>query len=127
LSLILNIETATTICSVALAREGQLVALKESAEKNSHSSLLAVFIDEILNQAGLAPSDLDAVAVSEGPGSYTGLRIGVATSKGLCYALDKPLIGVNTLQAMALGIPHAPASQLREGEMPHPPAPSPIR
>jgi tRNA threonylcarbamoyladenosine biosynthesis protein TsaB len=91
-----------------------LVGLKESGEKNSHSSVLTIFIDELIRSAGIALSDIDAVAVSEGPGSYTGLRIGVATAKGLCYALDKPLIGIPTLKAMALG-------------MPLPPAPSPIR
>jgi tRNA threonylcarbamoyladenosine biosynthesis protein TsaB len=115
LSLILNIETATGVCSVALAKDGHLIGLKESNTKNSHSSLLTIFMDEVIRTAGVALSDLDAVAVSEGPGSYTGLRIGVASAKGLCYALDKPLIGVSTLKAMALGMP------------PHPPAPSPKR
>jgi tRNA threonylcarbamoyladenosine biosynthesis protein TsaB len=117
LSLILNIETATGVCSVALARDGQLIGLKESNKKNSHSSVLTLFMDEVIKTAGVALSDLDAVAVSEGPGSYTGLRIGVATAKGLCYALEKPLIGVRTLQAMALGMPHPPTpSPSREGE-----------
>lgn len=115
MSLILNIETATGICSVALARDGQLLGLKESNSKNSHSSVLTLFIQEVINTAGVALSDLDAVAVSEGPGSYTGLRIGVAAAKGLCYALEKPLIGVSTLQAMAFGIPHH-QSPNKEGE-----------
>lgn len=104
MSLILNIETATSVCSVALAKDGQLLGLMESNEKNSHSSILTLFIDEVIKTAGVVLSDLDGVAVSEGPGSYTGLRIGVASAKGLCYALEKPLIGVNTLQAMALGM-----------------------
>jgi len=104
LSLILNIETATVVCSVALARDGQLIGLKESTSKNSHSSLLSLFMDEVIKSAGVEMADLDAIAISEGPGSYTGLRIGVAASKGLCFALDKPLIGVKTLQAMALGM-----------------------
>jgi tRNA threonylcarbamoyladenosine biosynthesis protein TsaB len=112
LSLILNIETATGVCSVALARDGQLIGRIESNTKNSHSSVLTVFMDEIVKTAGIALSELDAVAVSEGPGSYTGLRIGVASAKGLCYALGKPLIGVRTLQAMALGmVKQAPANQ----------------
>jgi tRNA threonylcarbamoyladenosine biosynthesis protein TsaB len=104
LSLILNIETATGVCSVALARNGQLIGLKESDTKNSHSSVLNLFIDEVLKTADVDLADIDAIAVSEGPGSYTGLRIGVASAKGLCYALDKPLIGVSTLQSMAIGM-----------------------
>jgi len=112
LSLILNIETATGVCSVALARNGQLIGLKESDTKNSHSSVLTLFVDEVIKAAGIALADLDAIAVSEGPGSYTGLRIGVAAAKGLCYALEKPMIGGSTLQAMALGMSH-----LREREI----------
>jgi tRNA threonylcarbamoyladenosine biosynthesis protein TsaB len=104
LALILSIETATTVCSVALARDGKLLSLKETSDKNSHSSVLTLFIDEVIQQTGLDKSLLDAVAVSEGPGSYTGLRIGVATAKGICYALDKVLIAVPTLQAMAVGM-----------------------
>ena len=106
--LILNIETTTGVCSVALSRNGELIGLKESDSKNSHSSELAVFIDDILKTEGIDASSLDAVAVSEGPGSYTGLRIGVATAKGICYAKDLPMIGVNTLQAMSMGMHHAP-------------------
>lgn len=124
MSLILNIETATGVCSVALAKDGQLVGLKESNTKNSHSSVLTIFIDEVVTTSGFSMSEIDTIAVSEGPGSYTGLRIGVATAKGLCYALEIPLIGVNTLQAMALGIPHPPALVLG---LPHPLTPSPIR
>lgn len=117
MSLILNIETATGVCSVALARDGQLIGLKESNTKNSHSSVLTLFMDELIKTSGITLSDIDAVAVSEGPGSYTGLRIGVAASKGLCYALEKPLIGVSTLRAMAIGMPHPPTpSPNREGE-----------
>jgi tRNA threonylcarbamoyladenosine biosynthesis protein TsaB len=113
LPLILNIETATGVCSVALARNGRLIGMKESAAKNSHSSVLTVFMEEVIREAGIALSDLDAVAVSEGPGSYTGLRIGVAAAKGLCYALDKPLIGMSTLLTMATGMSGSPA---RDGE-----------
>jgi len=101
---ILNIETATQICSVALSDNDKIIASKYSEEKNAHSSVLTVFIDEILKSAGIEPQQLDAVAVSMGPGSYTGLRIGVSTAKGLCFSLDKPLIAISTLQAMARGM-----------------------
>ena len=104
MSIILNIETATPVCSIALSDNNQILALRETSEKNSHSQVVAVFIDEILKDCGLKPADLDAVAVSKGPGSYTGLRIGVSTAKGICYALGKPLISVGTLKAMALGM-----------------------
>ncbi|MCX6246412.1 MAG: tRNA (adenosine(37)-N6)-threonylcarbamoyltransferase complex dimerization subunit type 1 TsaB [Bacteroidetes bacterium] len=107
MSLILNIETATGVCSVALARDGKLVERRESTVKNSHSSVLTLLMDDVFRTTGVPLGDLDAVAVSEGPGSYTGLRIGVASAKGLCYALDKPLIGISTLRAMALGMAHA--------------------
>lgn len=101
---ILHIETATQLCSVALSNDGQLVSFRESDEKNAHSRVLTTFIDEMLKEAGFEISAIDAVAVSMGPGSYTGLRIGVSTAKGLCYALSKPLIAVSTLQAMAYGM-----------------------
>ena len=101
---LLHIETATQVCSVALSADGQVVELRESNEKNIHSSVLTVFIDEVMKQSGLAFRDLDAVVVSMGPGSYTGLRIGVSTAKGICYALDKPLIAISTLEAMAAGM-----------------------
>ncbi|MGY3211077.1 tRNA (adenosine(37)-N6)-threonylcarbamoyltransferase complex dimerization subunit type 1 TsaB [Mucilaginibacter sp. HD30] len=101
---ILQIETATTVCSVALANRGEVIAFKEIDQRNIHAEVITVFIDEILKNAGIKYNELDAVAVSSGPGSYTGLRIGVSTAKGLCYALDKPLIAVETLEAMAEGI-----------------------
>jgi tRNA threonylcarbamoyladenosine biosynthesis protein TsaB len=101
---ILHVETATQICSVALSENGKIIASKSSDEKNAHSRVLTVFIDEILKASGIKIQELDAIAVSMGPGSYTGLRIGVSTTKGLCYALDKPLIAVSTLQAMAWGM-----------------------
>ncbi len=101
---ILHIETATQICSVALSENETIIAGKSSDEKNAHSRVLTVFIDELLKSNDLKPQDLDAIAVSMGPGSYTGLRIGVSTAKGLCYSLDKPLIAVSTLQAMAWGM-----------------------
>jgi tRNA threonylcarbamoyladenosine biosynthesis protein TsaB len=99
--IILNIETATTNCSVALSKEGKTIFFKEDYDKNySHAERLHVYIDAVLNEAGIALSDLSAVAISKGPGSYTGLRIGVSAAKGLCYALDKPLISVSTLEAL---------------------------
>ncbi|WP_256004478.1 tRNA (adenosine(37)-N6)-threonylcarbamoyltransferase complex dimerization subunit type 1 TsaB [Pedobacter deserti] len=100
---ILQIETATQVCSAAVSVNGQTVALKELAANNIHASSLTIFIQEAMDAAGLAFADLDAVAVSKGPGSYTGLRIGVSTAKGLCFALDKPLIGIDTLKMMAAG------------------------
>ena len=92
---ILLIETATSVCSVALAENGRIVARCESGESNAHSTQLPLFVKELL------PERLDAVCVSSGPGSYTGLRIGVSTAKGLCYGLDVPLLSVPTLLGMA--------------------------
>ena len=85
---ILLIETATQVCSVALSRDGKVLDVLESREKNSHSITLTIFVKEILEKAGMAFSSLDAIAVSKGPGSYTGLRIGVSTAKGLCFGLE---------------------------------------
>jgi tRNA threonylcarbamoyladenosine biosynthesis protein TsaB len=101
---ILHIETATQACSVALSRDGVILAGRESMERNIHSSVVTIFIEEVLKSAGLSFTSLDAVAVSKGPGSYTGLRIGVSTAKGICYALDRPLIAVGTLESMAWGV-----------------------
>ncbi|MBE9469070.1 MAG: tRNA (adenosine(37)-N6)-threonylcarbamoyltransferase complex dimerization subunit type 1 TsaB [Bacteroidetes bacterium] len=101
---ILNIETSTNVCSVALSENGKLIDYKESQVDKSHSTILTVFIDEMLKQNNIQASQLDAVAVSKGPGSYTGLRIGVSVTKGICYAVEKPAIGVSTLQLMALGV-----------------------
>ena len=100
MALILNIETATDVCSVALALDGKTISLREEVSGQSHARLLTTFISECTREAGVQIGDLDAVAVSKGPGSFTGLRIGVASAKGLCYALDKPLLSVNTLQSM---------------------------
>jgi tRNA threonylcarbamoyladenosine biosynthesis protein TsaB len=97
---ILNIETATEVCSVNLARDGKILFEKESLEGLNHSRLLTVFIAEIFRDNSFEPAQLDAVAVSKGPGSYTGLRIGVSVAKGLCYSLGIPLIGVGTLDAL---------------------------
>lgn len=103
MSTILQLETATSVCAVALSINGKTVASKEETAPNIHASKLTLFIDEVMKQAGLAYSDLDAIGVSKGPGSYTGLRIGVSTAKGLCFALDKPLIAINTLSMMTAG------------------------
>ena len=102
MSYILNIETATKNCSVALAKEGKTILCKEIAEEGySHAERLHVFIEEIVREAGIQMKDLAAIAVSQGPGSYTGLRIGVSAAKGLCYALSIPLIAVDTLKVLA--------------------------
>lgn len=99
---ILNIETATTNCSVSLSKVGEILVLKEdNSLRYSHAESLHVFINEVLESGGIKPLDLDAIAVSKGPGSYTGLRIGVSAAKGLCFALDKPLISIDTLQSLA--------------------------
>jgi tRNA threonylcarbamoyladenosine biosynthesis protein TsaB len=100
---ILQIETATQTCSVALAVNGETIALKEETSNNIHAGSLTLFIQDVMQQASMGFKDLDAIAVSKGPGSYTGLRIGVSTAKGLCYALDKPLIAIDTLAMMANG------------------------
>lgn len=102
MSLILHLETSTKVCSACLALEGVVVALKEVQEKNfSHSENLTLFIEDILVEAKVQMKDIDAVAISEGPGSYTGLRIGTSTAKGICFALDIPLIVIPTLEIIA--------------------------
>ena len=103
MSVILCIETATSVCSVALSKEGSLFGHKETQIGNSHAEIITVFIDELIKASGLNYSDLSAIAVSKGPGSYTGLRIGVSTAKGLCYALDIPLISIPTLLTLSIG------------------------
>lgn len=101
MALILCIETGTDICSVGIAENGELVSLRESDEGRDHARKVGVFVDEILKENRLDPDDLDAVAVGKGPGSYTGLRIGVSFAKGLCYGLRKPLVAVGSLDALA--------------------------
>lgn len=101
MALILSIDTSTDVCSSALHQDGVLLAVRENFSGKSHSKLLTQMIEETVRSLDLQLSDLDAVAVSKGPGSYTGLRIGVSAAKGLCYGLDKPLIALNTLQVMA--------------------------
>ena len=103
MALILQLETSSSSCSVALSLNGETLAIKEADERNIHAGSLTLFIQEVMNNAQKSMPDLDAVAVSMGPGSYTGLRIGVSTAKGLCFALEIPLIAVNTLQVMAHG------------------------
>ena len=101
---LLSIETATKTCSVALHREADLLGVQEVHLDKSHSSLLHVMIADLLNYCGVNKKQLSAIAVSKGPGSYTGLRIGVSAAKGLCFALDIPLIAIETLEAMAWGV-----------------------
>jgi len=101
MALILNIETSETICSVALAKGNKLISIRESSTERSHAKLVTVFIEDIFNNQNYSLQDLNAIAVTRGPGSYTGLRIGVSTAKGLCYGLNIPLISVGTLPALA--------------------------
>ncbi|AXT51401.1 tRNA (adenosine(37)-N6)-threonylcarbamoyltransferase complex dimerization subunit type 1 TsaB [Aquimarina sp. BL5] len=102
---ILCIETSTTNCSVALVNDKEVVVSKEDYDtKYSHAERLHQFINIVVNEAGIAFRDLDAISVSKGPGSYTGLRIGVSTAKGLCYGLNIPLISVDTLHSLALQV-----------------------
>lgn len=112
MALILNIETATSVLSVSLGKDGDVVNLMEINTQNRHAEKITLFIDELLHKSAVSFDDLDAVAVSEGPGSYTGLRIGVSTAKGICYSKDIPLIAVSTLKAMALSM--ASVSTLKE-------------
>ncbi|MCH8318885.1 MAG: tRNA (adenosine(37)-N6)-threonylcarbamoyltransferase complex dimerization subunit type 1 TsaB [Bacteroidetes bacterium] len=104
MSLILSIETSTKVCSVALHKQGTLVAHDEIIAEKSHAEILTILTKNIISGSGFNFNQIDAIAISKGPGSYTGLRIGTSTAKGLCYALEKPLIAINTLQAMAYEI-----------------------
>ena len=100
--IILNIETSSKNCSVSISENGKIIGLKEqSYDEYSHSKFLHVFINEIFNQTKLSPKKLSAVAISEGPGSYTGLRIGVSAAKGICVALNIPLISIDTMLILA--------------------------
>ena len=102
MALILNLETASTNCSVCLAKDGKVISIKEYDSANySHAEQLHNFIKEVLKEASFSLQDINAVAVSKGPGSYTGLRIGVSAAKGLCFSLDVPLISIPTLESMA--------------------------
>lgn len=102
--LILNVETATQVCSVCLSHDGEVIDYREDTSGNSHARVLTTFINQLFTANNLSMAELSAVAVSAGPGSYTGLRIGTSVAKGLCYALNIPLIAVPTLQALATGI-----------------------
>ena len=113
MSLILNIDTATSVCSVALSDNDDIIAVKENNEGLNHSVLLGTYIDEILKENNLNVHQLDAIAISMGPGSYTGLRIGISMAKGLCFGAGKPMIAVPTLQALALSV----SSRLQENAL----------
>ena len=101
MAFIISIETSTPVCSIAIHHDGQLLAQELIQKEQSHSSTLNPAIDHLLSMCDLRLNDISAVAISKGPGSYTGLRIGTSTAKGLCYAMDIPLIAINTLEAMA--------------------------
>ncbi|MDN3494177.1 tRNA (adenosine(37)-N6)-threonylcarbamoyltransferase complex dimerization subunit type 1 TsaB [Winogradskyella bathintestinalis] len=102
MALILNIESATTNCSVSLSKDGETLVLKEDNSPGySHAETLHLYIDEVIKSSDYKLSQIDAIAVSKGPGSYTGLRIGVSSAKGLCFALEKPLIAISTLESLA--------------------------
>ena len=115
--MILCLETATPTCSVAINDGGQNVALRECKGQNAHSEKITLFIKEVMEEAGVGYNQLDAVAVSKGPGSYTGLRIGVSTAKGICYAADLPLMAVDTLHAMAYGMRDKLGAKLQAGDL----------
>lgn len=110
--MLLHLETATEICSAALSHNGQLLGYKESAEPRAHAAVLTVFIDELLTEAGIDATGVDAVSISAGPGSYTGLRIASSVAKGFCYAAGKPLIALDTLSIMADGFIQENSGQL---------------
>jgi tRNA threonylcarbamoyladenosine biosynthesis protein TsaB len=102
MGILLNLETSSTNCSVCVAKDGEILAMRELNSANySHAEKLHIFIEEVLMEASLKMEDIEAVAISKGPGSYTGLRIGVSAAKGLCYALGIPLISISTLKSMA--------------------------
>jgi len=109
MALILLIETSASVCSVGLALNGVLICIREETIPNKHAEMLSVFCDELLQETGYSTTDIEAVAVSGGPGSYTGLRIGTSTAKGCCFALNIPLISISTLESMARGMRDAAA------------------
>lgn len=115
--MILCLETSTTVCSVALNDNCCTLALRESDTPNAHSEKITNFIREAMETAGIEYAQLDAVAVSKGPGSYTGLRIGVSTAKGICYAADVPLMAIDTLEAMAYGMKEKLGSQIDKNDL----------
>jgi tRNA threonylcarbamoyladenosine biosynthesis protein TsaB len=104
MALILNIETSSERCSVALSRDGVVIGASQSFESKTHASVLTILIEKLLAETSISLKQLDAVSISKGPGSYTGLRIGVSVAKGICYGADKPLVAINTLQSMLNGL-----------------------
>lgn len=115
--MILCLETATPVCSVALNESCCTIGLRETEGQNAHSEKITNFIHEVMETAKIDYRQLDAVAVSKGPGSYTGLRIGVSTAKGICYAADLPLMAIDTLEAMAHGMKAKLGSQITENDL----------
>ena len=115
--MILCLETATPVCSVALNESCCTIALRETEGQNAHSEKITNFIKEVMEVAKINYTQLDAVAVSKGPGSYTGLRIGVSTAKGICYAADLPLMAIDTLEAMAYGMKAKLGSQIGANDL----------
>lgn len=103
MSKILLIESGTNVCSIAIAVDGKVAGLRESADERAHAAQLTVFIDQLVKETGINIAQLDAIIISKGPGSYTGLRIGVSVAKGLCFAAEKPLISVSSLDSMTQG------------------------
>jgi tRNA threonylcarbamoyladenosine biosynthesis protein TsaB len=101
---LLHLETATHVCSVAVSEEGKLKAVEETDTRKNHSQYITTFVQKVLQTANLSFTDLQGVAVSSGPGSYTGLRIGASTAKGLCYGRSLPLISISTLKSLAAGL-----------------------
>jgi tRNA threonylcarbamoyladenosine biosynthesis protein TsaB len=116
MALILHLETASAVCSVALSRDGHLLGLRESAEDKSHATRLTLLIRELFAEFKLTTDDLDAISLSMGPGSYTGLRIGASVAKGLAYGSGKPLIGIPTLRALANGFFMSHLPDIRQAE-----------
>ena len=115
--MILCLETATPTCSVALNDSKKTLALRECKGQNAHSEKITLFIKEVMDEVGIGYDQLDAVAVSKGPGSYTGLRIGVSTAKGVCYAAGLPLMAVDTLHSMAYGMRDRLGAELQPGDL----------
>jgi len=104
MSLILNIETSTEVCSVCMSENNKLLLKYDNFDDKSHASMLAVLIQKLFSELKISPNQLSAIAVSKGPGSYTGLRIGVSTAKGIAYAAEKPLIAVDTYKALSTSV-----------------------
>lgn len=115
--MILCLETATPACSVALNDGNRCLALRECVGQNAHSEKITIFIKEVLDEVGIGYEQLGAVAVSQGPGSYTGLRIGVSTAKGVCYAADRKMMAIDTLHAMACGMKERLGNELQANDL----------